>query len=377
MDCSGCSGTGPTSVGHPIEFAHPDDIALGMELLSSCKATGPGVKEPVTYRALHANGSWIDIETIVSNVEAPDGLLLVTSIRPARDRRPSTAIFGEASARVAAMFEEAAIGMAQVGLDGTVLRANRRLASLRGVEAAEMVGQPLPLVDTPLLTDLAAAGTHDGPAEVSDRIEGRDGSVHHVRVSASLVRSYRDEPLYYAVQVVDITELVHAEQELLHRARHDPLTGLANRAVLDELLDSVDPGGVAVIYLDLDGFKAVNDRHGHASGDAVLCAIAGRIRSTIRAVDVAVRLGGDEFVIACDEIDAEAAERLAQRVVDVCAEPIALDGFTTVNVGASAGVAIGGGRGLGDLLRQADRYLYDAKSAGGNRVAGRSLAWAS
>ncbi len=346
---------------HAIELAHPDDLALGMELLSSAKATGPGVKEPVVYRLAHRDGSWVDFECIASTVELEDAqVLLVVTGRPAREIRPSTAIFEEAAMRVSSMFNDATIAMAQVALDGSVLRANNAFAVLVGSEPDQPLGH-LPL------EVIRVASDDDGPSFQDQQvaIEHLNGMVRHARVSQSLVRDYRGAPMYYAVQAVDVTDLVVAERELLHRSTHDPLTGLANRAVLDRIFDSEQCGTTALIYLDLDRFKPVNDSFGHAAGDEVLCVIADRLRRQVRGVDVVVRLGGDEFVIVCGDVERDEALSLADRLVRVCADPIVVD-QAMIQVEASAGVAFTNDAGLGDLLRRADSALYRAKVCGGN-----------
>ena len=347
---------------HATELAHPDDLTLGMELLSSAKATGAGVKEPVVYRLAHRDGSWVDLECIASTVELEDGqVLLVVTARPAREIRPSTAIFDEAAMRVSSMFDDTTIGMAQVALDGSVLRANNAFAELVGSELEQPLGHLPPEIVRVALDD-------DGPplGDQQVAIEHLDGTVRHARVSQSLVRDYRGAPMYFAVQAVDVTDLVVAERELLHLSTHDPLTGLANRAVLDRIFDTDEVCGTTVlIYLDLDRFKPVNDSFGHAAGDEVLRVIADRLRRQVRGVDVVVRLGGDEFVIVCGDVDRDEALLLADRLVRVCSEPIAF-GQSTIHVEASAGVAFTNDTGLGDLLRRADSALYRAKIGGGN-----------
>ena len=354
---------------HAVELAHPDDLALGMELLSSARATGPGVKETVVYRLAHRDGSWVDLECIASNVAVDDGeLLLVVSGRPAREIRPSTAIFDEAAARVSSMFDDASIGMAQVALDGSVLRANRYLAELAGSDPELLLGRNQSEIVHAVLDgdgdDFRPVGTA-APREQQVSIERLDGTVRHARVSWSLVNDHRGDPMYYALQAVDVTDLVLAERELLHRSTHDPLTGLANRSMLDRLFDGDERRGTtALIYLDLDRFKPVNDHFGHAAGDEVLCRIADRLRNEVRAVDVVVRLGGDEFVVVCGEVGRDEALALADRLVRVCADPIVLE-RDTIRLAASAGVAFTEDAGLGDLLRRADSALYRAKSLGG------------
>ncbi|MDP4302378.1 sensor domain-containing diguanylate cyclase [Leptothrix discophora] len=159
-----------------------------------------------------------------------------------------------------------------------------------------------------------------------------------------------------------------------HLAHHDPLTGLSNRLLFDEMLrhhiaDMARSGGtLAVLALDLDGFKAVNDQHGHPAGDRLLQAVAGRITHALRASDVAARLGGDEFMVLLAPASAEQARITAQRLLQALSEPY--DGVP-LPVSASIGVAVaeaGQGVDAAELALRADRALYDAKRQGKSRV---------
>jgi diguanylate cyclase (GGDEF)-like protein len=158
-----------------------------------------------------------------------------------------------------------------------------------------------------------------------------------------------------------------------HLAHHDVLTGLCNRALFEENLRRQLAAAeraqqpVAVLAIDLDGFKAVNDQHGHAAGDQVLKEVASRITSTVRAYDVAARTGGDEFLVLLADIEPAAAHQLAERLVQALAQPY---GEGLPSVSASVGVATSGASGadVGSLLERADQALYAAKRAGRRRA---------
>jgi diguanylate cyclase (GGDEF)-like protein len=163
-----------------------------------------------------------------------------------------------------------------------------------------------------------------------------------------------------------------AEQELLHRALHDPLTGLANRTLfMDRLHQALarsarHPGATAVVFLDLDRFKVINDSLGHEAGDHVLKLMAERLRSVVRETDTASRFGGDEFLVLCEELAGqEEAVFIAERLARVIGEPIELEGGEVV-VTTSIGIALAGGPDdrAEDLLRDADAALYRAKDRG-------------
>ncbi len=164
----------------------------------------------------------------------------------------------------------------------------------------------------------------------------------------------------------------HAEARLLHAALHDTLTGIPNRSHfferLGETMASRDEAAapVAVLYLDLDGFKPVNDTHGHAAGDAVLREVSDRIGGALRPDDIVARLGGDEFAVLCSGVaDAREATAIAERLIDAVTRPISLPG-ADVQVGVSIGVAVDHGARVPaeQLLEAADGALYDAKASG-------------
>jgi diguanylate cyclase (GGDEF)-like protein len=184
-----------------------------------------------------------------------------------------------------------------------------------------------------------------------------------------------DQAGHVVVTHTDVTARVEAEQSALWRARHDPLTELPNRARLHELIDTElqRPGrsAVTVIFLDVDGFKAVNDSLGHEVGDDLLRQLAERLTGRTRAGDMVGRLGGDEFVVLCPDCDTDGAEALAQRFQTSFDRPFDLGG-RIVRLSASIGVATAapGDTALRstDLVRDADLAMYAAKASGRNGV---------
>jgi diguanylate cyclase (GGDEF)-like protein len=168
---------------------------------------------------------------------------------------------------------------------------------------------------------------------------------------------------------------IHAEQTIRQLSLRDPLTGLANRRFMHEnekhLIAGAKRSGkqMAVLAVDLDDFKAVNDRFGHAAGDEVIVTSAERMKQLLRESDVIARFGGDEFVIVLGQVDdAAAAREVARRVVACLSQPIPLAGGGTAQIGASVGIALycAGADTLDDLLKQADAALYTAKREGKN-----------
>ncbi|MBD3940665.1 diguanylate cyclase [Microbacterium sp. NEAU-LLC] len=164
--------------------------------------------------------------------------------------------------------------------------------------------------------------------------------------------------------------VARTQAELAELALRDALTGLHNRRFLDDRLEDVLQGSeksVAVVFLDLDDFKLVNDTYGHEVGDAVLAAVGRRLSGVARAADVVARLGGDEFVIVCVDAEADDAAAVAGRALGVLREPI-LVRDTVVRIDASAGIVAGRGLAPGELLDAADAAMYRAKRDGGGRL---------
>ncbi|MFG1922382.1 diguanylate cyclase domain-containing protein [Cryptosporangium sp. NPDC048952] len=179
----------------------------------------------------------------------------------------------------------------------------------------------------------------------------------------------------WGMRVAEALHRIDLTAELTFRAYHDPLTTLANRALLESRLehalgDRRAAGQVALLLLDLDGFKQVNDVHGHPAGDELLRTIAGRLQRCVRETDTVARIGGDEFAILLNGVDApELVAATADRVVDTIREPIQVEG-RTVTVGVSVGVAVaqpGGPVGVRELIRAGDQAMYRRKAtrAGG------------
>ncbi len=194
-------------------------------------------------------------------------------------------------------------------------------------------------------------------------------------VSRSLVRARDGRPLYFIVQIQDISERKELEGKLQYEALHDSLTGLANRvlfmdrvqhALLRRVREKESP---AVLFLDLDDFETINDSLGHAAGDEVLRVVASRIQSCLRSEDTVARLGGDEFAVLVEGVeDLESLQRLAQRIADSVQIPFVLQGkdmFIHVSIGIA--LAEGSGETADELLRNADAAMYAAKRSGKGR----------
>ena len=277
-------------------------------------------------------------------------------------------------------FAQAGVGLALADLSTRYVRVNDAYAALVGRSAEDLVGVPF----RELLSGDAAPG---GDSSVVLLLRGEEaalqaeelcvlpgGEERWVLHGVTVVRDAAGTPLWFAVSAQDITERHRAEQNLrdltaalTERAVRDPLTGLANRALLEERLrgalsrDARTGGCTGLLFLDLDGFKAVNDAHGHAVGDAVLREVAHRLLGHVRPSDTVARLGGDEFVVLVEQVTEESVAVLARRLEEALALPFTVG--PTVRVGASIGTATsaGGEADVPGLLARADRGMYDVK----------------
>ena len=281
-------------------------------------------------------------------------------------------------------FTHAAIGMALVSADGEVRQVNRALSALLGQGEETLVGQRLDaLVHADDAGTLAAQLGRVHRREIDAfanelRCRHHDGSDVWVALDASFFDEAGAEAESLIVQMQDITARRSAEARLQHIAFHDSLTGLPNRSRFHEHLAQAiaaangDPERrFAVMFLDFDRFKLVNDSMGHSAGDAFLVQVARRIREHVRPRDVVARLGGDEFAVLCEDLEREAhAVTLAERLQLVLGEPLQIGG-TEITTSASIGITFStfGYTLPEEVLRDADIAMYRAKAAGKARHA--------
>jgi diguanylate cyclase (GGDEF)-like protein/PAS domain S-box-containing protein len=216
---------------------------------------------------------------------------------------------------------------------------------------------------------LVSAGTKSEAAQY--RMVTRDGRTIWVSDDASVIKNGSGASLYWSGILSDITDRKVLEEQLKHQAFHDPLTGLANRALFVDRVEHALARGerdgmrVAVLFVDLDDFKTINDSLGHNGGDEVLVAVAGRLRECFRPGDTFARFGGDEFAILVEDTSLSNATSVAYRIVDALGEPFSIGG-REVMIHASVGIEFAEAQGTrtDELLRNADVAMYVAKGKG-------------
>jgi diguanylate cyclase (GGDEF)-like protein/PAS domain S-box-containing protein len=282
------------------------------------------------------------------------------------------------SADRSSAFANAPMGVALTTTAGVLVDANPALCRLLGQGAEELHGHSvLDFVhpdDAAVAREAHATQTNDhAPMRLETRLVRSDGTACPVQVSSSWVDATPEgAPPHLVMIVEDITDRKVLEAQLVHRSLHEPLTGLPNRILFaDRLRHALLRGQrehtpTCVLIIDLDGFKAINDRYGHPIGDAVLVAFADRLRSVLRASDTAARLGGDEFGIVCENTDLADAEILADRVRTTVSEPLVL-GEIEVQLGMSVGIGTAPGGAEPDevyerVIRAADDAMYADKA---------------
>ncbi|KMS92564.1 MULTISPECIES: putative bifunctional diguanylate cyclase/phosphodiesterase [Streptomyces] len=283
-------------------------------------------------------------------------------------------------ARFRAVFEGAAIGIGIADLDGNVLQVNEALLRMFGLSEQTLRGRrvqdwvhPEDAPQTWRLYDELVRGEREH-YHVEKAFNRPDGTVLWTNLTVSLLRDADGDPQYQLALMEDTTERRLLNLRLRYEATHDALTGLPNRSLFFERLEKALSAGegqrFGLCYLDLDGFKTINDSLGHAAGDRLLVEVADRLQSCATAPgEMVARLGGDEFVALTTGPGTERkVDELAERIMNALVTPISIDGRDLM-VRGSLGIVEGpaGERTAAEVLRSADITMYRAKSAGGNR----------
>ncbi|MEY2417214.1 MAG: hypothetical protein QOH53_2548, partial [Ilumatobacteraceae bacterium] len=362
-----------------LATVHPDDHDRSLEVWTD--SVQRGVAFDVELRVVRPDSTvrWVRIRGVPAiaddgTVETIAGTMLDETERVAADR-----VRRIAETRFEIGFEQSAIGAAMSDLDGIPFRVNpaaceffeRPEELLIGTRWTEFTHPDEVHLGQAVLGRLAAG--HDTYAD-ERRYLRPDGSVIWALTHVTLVRDEAGEPEYFFVQLQDITGRKMTEQELAHQALHDTLTGLPNRALLEDRLIHGLAGSrrrgsqLGVMFLDIDQFKMVNDSLGHSAGDDLLRQAAERIAGAIRPGDTVARFGGDEFVVVCDDVSAIETERVAERVLRALSLPMHLVN-QEMHVSASLGIALADEHATPEsLLRDSDSAMYRAKERGRGRI---------
>ena len=383
------SDAGTRHLGYPKGFdpeggvfslVHPEDLESAATGLAAVLDGTRGPEAPIELRLRSADGTYWDYECVGQNLGdlGAIGGVVITA-RNITQRKRTEAALREAQERFRAAFEHAPLCLAILDTNGNIRDVNPSGCAMLGYSRDELVASAFDRYVVPDDRRLFADSLHhilegDKGRQVEHRLLSRDDNVVWALTDAALITDSLGAPSQIILMLADITERKHSEEQLSYNATHDVLTSLWNRSAFSDRLHHAlarrtEPGSTALLFLDLDRFKAVNDTLGHQAGDAVLIEIAKRLQRATREADTVARLGGDEFVVLCEDLTSPSeAIEIAERVAVLVESPIAI-GNRTATVGASIGIAISDGVQSADsLLRNSDAAVYRAKHEGRSRI---------
>jgi len=351
-----------------LDFIHPDDHPLAIDNWMEMLAR-PGPARRVRLRHRRKDGSWVWFEITNHNLLGnPDHRCVVCEIVDISEEMAAHELVDRLAAAIP-------IGLLQMDTERNIVYTNERLHEILGVARAQTVLEQLASVlerDRPRLEQALARTLGEGLAEDIElelSVPGEDGEEARFCTVGLRAISAHDESITGAIAcVTDVTEGARMRAELERRATFDELTGCYNRAAIVRALETdVAEGGEeaqrAVAFVDVDRFKAINDRYGHAAGDELLSVVARRLRSAVRGVDLVGRIGGDEFLVLCTDVESpQQALAMAGRLAQAQREEIAVDGLS-ISVQLSIGVAWsqGADADIDELVARADRAMYESK----------------
>ncbi len=351
-----------------LDLVHPDDLAGAISSIGALVGHDQGT--PIELRAIDVDGVWHWMEIIGANMTSDVEVAGLVCVGRDITRRRMWEVAGTDVARFQQVVQHAASITLLLDGHGSVVGVSGAFARLLGHDPSGAVGQSLELfVDAGHRSTLLAALARIRAGRRSISVElsmTRAGGATNRPIRFELV-NLLDDPVVGGIVAsgYDVTDLQLARDELEHLGRHDVLTGLANRSLLITGIEKSlsQDSGVAVVYIDLDRFKPVNDLYGQETGDSLLLQVADRLRRIIRPGDMVARVGGDEFVVLAANIGPwPAPRRLGERIEAELAAPYLLD-VGPLRIGASVGVAVSDPHStVASLLADADVKMYDSKS---------------
>ncbi|WP_188567452.1 sensor domain-containing protein [Undibacterium terreum] len=347
------------------------------EIIHSVSQTG--MIETVHQRK---DGSRLPVEVYLRAMMSEHRQILVAVVRDISSRLKAEADLRESEDKFRGIFNQAAIGLAHLTLEGRWFQTNKKFSEIVGYSPQEM--QNLSYLDITHPGDLQAdeemirgliSGEYPDYTKEKRYIH-KDGHAVWVNITVSLVSDRSGNPIYAVSAIEDITNRKKIEWDLLHLANHDSLTGLPNRLLIQDRLSQAIAHAhrmgvqTGVILIDIDRFKNINDSLGHGIGDLIIVEIGRRLSSIIESDNTVGRLGGDEFVVMLSELaSTDALALTAQNILDVLSQPMAIyehEFFLTGSLGVS--VYPKDGADSQSLLKNADTAMYRAKDAGGNNM---------
>jgi diguanylate cyclase (GGDEF)-like protein/PAS domain S-box-containing protein len=360
-----------------VEVADRPVLADALREVASAASVGRATT--VDVRMTHAGGHAVPYALTITNLlDDPTLEALVVTGHDITDRVRTEAQLRSANSVLAATLESTAEGILVVDRTGTPTNFNRRFADMWDLEPERIaysdpvvLGKAMERLADPAAFYAFTRRIYDDPeCETHDVLALSDGRIFE---RASLPQRIDGRVAGRVWSFRDVTDHRRMEEELVHQAFHDPLTGLANKALFQDRIAHAalrlqrHGGRMAILFIDLDDFKTVNDSLGHSVGDELLVTVSERIAACLRPGDTAARLGGDEFAVLIEAVAGDDdAPTIAERIIDSLPEPVLLSG-RTVAAAASVGITYADQHARADeVLRNADLAMYTAKAAGKN-----------
>ncbi|MEM9275293.1 MAG: EAL domain-containing protein [Cyanobacteria bacterium P01_F01_bin.143] len=358
---------------------HPEDSFKALATLETQFRTGDEFQEE--YRIVRPDGSirWVSVNAFPIRDESGKVSRFVGIAEDITQRKLAKLAMRKSEEQFRLTFEMAPIGMAITALNGQFKRVNQALCEALGYDEQELL--KLSFADITYAEDLelhqnqqeALLENKGSDFQIETRYISRDLQIVDALLKVVIIRDSKGQPLHFNNQIVDITERKHMEKQLLHDALHDSLTGLPNRALFMDRLDhelkraqANQDYVFAVLFLDLDRFKVVNDSAGHLVGDQLLIEMSRRLEKTVNFTDTVARLGGDEFTILLENIhNIKNAIAVAEKIDQALSIPFKLQGYELFT-SASIGIALSseGYEQPDEIMRDADLTMYSAKEQG-------------
>ncbi|OEZ63636.1 cyclic di-GMP phosphodiesterase Gmr [Duganella sp. HH105] len=342
-----------------------------------------GQRREITAR--HKDGNECTVEIGLSQISSAIGVFVASSIRDIRDRKSAEDAVRAHAEKLRYLYELSPLGIVLTDMEGRYLEFNQAFEKICGYSAGELRAldywQLTPRkyedAEKKILDDLACTG-HYGPYE--KEYVRKDGTVVPLRLNGAQVAASNGEKFIWSI-VEDISSRKQSEDKIRELAFFDHLTGLPNRALLHDLLRRAISSSQrsemfgALLLIDLDNFKTINDTRGHTVGDQVLTKVAELLKKSVRNDDIVARLGGDEFVVVLVHLDSEindaagSVKEIAEKILDVLDHRIQL-GNSSFQCTASIGASLfrGAETTQEDLIKQADLAMYRAKAMGRNTI---------
>lgn len=366
---------------NPFTIVHPKEVAAAREAFRRL-VESHDAEFSLELRYRKADGTWIYLETVgVNRLHYPGINGIVLTSRDITERKRAERALKASEQRYMLAMEGASDGMWEIDTVTKALYVSPRLLSMLGYQEAQLATvaawealihpEDAETYHRALRAHLQGDTPH---LECEFRLRAADGEYRWVFCRGKAARDKYGKPLRMAGSVVDVTERKRAEARIEHLATRDPLTGLPNRVLLNDRLQQYIIGSqrsgacIAVLFIDLDRFKTINDSLGHHVGDELLKQVALRLEKCVRRDDTLARLGGDEFVVALQAIREETdAAQVAQKMLSSLAEPYLIQGRSLTST-ASIGIAIYpfDGQDITTLMKNADTAMYHAKERGRN-----------